>query len=96
MRLSRRCIFHQGRKSSCFLCRKCEREEKENNKTMNVNMKKSYSILNGKKVHHGYDKERKVKNRTAKEAKRGKYFYARSKEFKKENNKPNDNMAIRC
>ena len=58
-----------------------------------MNMKKSYSILNGKKVHHGYDKERKVKDRTAKEAKRGKYFYARSKEFKKENNKPNDNMV---
>ncbi|HOM26626.1 MAG TPA: site-specific DNA-methyltransferase, partial [bacterium] len=47
---------------------------------------KSYGLKGFKRLYVGYNKERKVKNRTIKEMERGKYFYAREHNFSKKNN----------
>lgn len=47
---------------------------------------KSYGLKGKKRVYVGYNKERKVKNRTEKEKQRGKHFYAKGNAFKKTNN----------
>ncbi|RCW46656.1 MULTISPECIES: site-specific DNA-methyltransferase [unclassified Halanaerobium] len=52
-----------------------------------INKNKSYGIDNGKKIYIDYNKERKVKNRKKKETARGKYYYAKDNNFKKQNNK---------
>ncbi len=46
---------------------------------------KSYGIKSGKRVYVGYNEERKVKGRKAKEKKRGMYYYARDNDFSREN-----------
>lgn len=51
-----------------------------------INEHKSYGVKSGKKIFVDYNKERKVKNRKKKEAKRGKYFYAKDHDFSKNNN----------
>ncbi len=43
---------------------------------------RSYGLKAGKRVYVGYADERKVKNRSAKEARRGKYFYAKDNTYK--------------
>ena len=42
---------------------------------------KSYGIKSGKRLYIDYDSERKVRNRIAKEGRRGKYFYALNNKF---------------
>ncbi len=46
---------------------------------------RSYGLKGRKRVYVGYDKERKVKGRKAKERDRGKYYYARGHGFSKNN-----------
>lgn len=46
---------------------------------------KSYGIKSGKRVYVGYNDERKVKGRKAKEKKRGMYYYALDNDFSREN-----------
>ena len=51
----------------------------------------SYGIKGRKRIFVGFDRERKVKNRDAKEKKRGIYFYAQNNSFRKKNNNfPNE------
>lgn len=45
----------------------------------------SYGIKNGKRVFAGFADERKVKDRKAKEARRGKFFYAKHHPYSKKN-----------
>ena len=47
---------------------------------------KSYGIKNGKRLYINYNSERKVKNRVAKEGRRGKYFYALNNKYINQNN----------
>ncbi|MFQ6678623.1 MAG: DNA-methyltransferase [Fidelibacterota bacterium] len=47
---------------------------------------KSYGVKNGKRIYVDYNNERKVKNRSLKEGRRGKYFYAKSQNFLRDNN----------
>ncbi len=47
---------------------------------------KSYGIKGNKRLYVGYNKERKVKDRKAKEMRRGAYYYARDHDFSKKNN----------
>lgn len=47
---------------------------------------KSYGLKGKKRIFVDYNKERKVKNRKQKEENRGKYFYALTHSFNKENN----------
>jgi DNA modification methylase len=47
----------------------------------------SYGLKSGKRVYLGYNKERKVQGRKAKEKDRGIYFYAQNNNFSKINNK---------
>lgn len=44
---------------------------------------RSYGLKGKKRVYFGYNKERKVKNRSQKEKQRGKHFYAKGDSFKK-------------
>ena len=53
----------------------------------NVEKIKSYGLKGRKRLYVGYDKERKVKNREAKERERGIYYYTRGHAFSKQNNK---------
>jgi DNA modification methylase len=46
---------------------------------------KSYGIKSGKRLYVDYDSERKVKNRIAKEGRRGKHFYTLNHKFKDQN-----------
>ncbi|NOZ09223.1 MAG: site-specific DNA-methyltransferase [FCB group bacterium] len=46
---------------------------------------RSYGINGKKRIYVDYNKERKVRNRKAKEENRGKYYYARDNDFSKEN-----------
>ncbi|OQX18360.1 MAG: DNA methylase [Candidatus Altiarchaeales archaeon A3] len=48
---------------------------------------KSYGIKGKKRIYIGYNKERKVINRKAKEKGRGVYYYAQDNTFSKQNNK---------
>ncbi len=48
---------------------------------------RSYGIKGKKRIYVDYNKERKVRNRKAKEENRGKYYYARGSSFSKENRK---------
>ena len=56
---------------------------------------KSYGISNNKRIYVDYNKERKVKNRKAKEAERQKHYYTQNNNFSKENNKLSDRFANR-
>ena len=47
---------------------------------------KSYGLKGNKRLYVDYNKERKVKNRKAKEAERGVYYYAQDHNFSKKNN----------
>lgn len=47
---------------------------------------RSYGIKGGKRIYVGYNKERKVKNRTRKEERRSKYYYARNSDFETKSN----------
>jgi len=62
-------------------------EQPEDHKILKekIDEHKSYGLKNGKRIYVGYNKERKVKNRKQKEANRGKYYYAKNNDFKKEN-----------
>ena len=51
-----------------------------------INAIKSYGIKNGKRLYIDYNSERKVKNRVAKEGRRGKYFYAQNHQYIDQNN----------
>ena len=51
-----------------------------------INAIKSYGIKNGKRLYINYNSERKVKNRVAKEGRRGKYFYAQNHQYIDQNN----------
>ena len=51
-----------------------------------INAIKSYGIKNGKRLYIDYNSERKVKNRVAKEGRRGKYFYAQNHKYIDQNN----------
>ena len=51
-----------------------------------INAIKSYGIKNGKRLYIDYNIERKVKNRVAKEGRRGKYFYAQNHQYIDQNN----------
>ena len=51
-----------------------------------INDIKSYGIKNGKRLYINYNSERKVKNRVAKEGRRGKYFYALNNKYINQNN----------
>ena len=51
-----------------------------------INDIKSYGIKNGKRLYINYNNERKVKNRVAKEGRRGKYFYALNNKYINQNN----------
>ena len=51
-----------------------------------INAVKSYGIKNGKRLYIDYNSERKVKNRVAKEGRRGKYFYAQNHQYIDQNN----------
>ncbi|MGC8880879.1 MAG: DNA-methyltransferase, partial [Minisyncoccia bacterium] len=53
----------------------------------NVEKIKSYGLKGRKRLYVGYDKERKVRNREAKERERGIYYYTRGHAFSKQNNK---------
>ena len=51
-----------------------------------INAIKSYGIKNGKRLYIDYNSERKVKNRVAKEGRRGKYFSAQNHQYIDQNN----------
>jgi len=51
---------------------------------------KSYGLKSGKRLYVDYNKERKVKNRKAKELERVKYYYAKNNDFSKDNNQLQD------
>ena len=51
-----------------------------------INSIKSYGIKNGKLNFVDYNKDKKVKNKNIKSIKRGKYFYAKDNNFKKNTN----------
>jgi hypothetical protein len=53
----------------------------------NIEKIKSYGLKGRKRLYGGYDKERKVKNKEAKERGRGIYYYTRGHNFSKQNNK---------
>lgn len=53
---------------------------------------KSYGVRSGKRHFVGYADERKVKNRSAKELRRGKHYYANDHAFKKVENIPPPNL----
>ena len=52
----------------------------------NIEKIKSYGLNGSRRNYIDYNKERKVKNRVVKEEKRGKYYYAKSNTFQKDNN----------
>jgi DNA modification methylase len=52
----------------------------------NINSIKSYGLKNNKRVYVGYNKERKVKDRKAKEQNRNQYYYASDNKFSSINN----------
>jgi len=52
----------------------------------NIKNIKSYGLKGHKRLYVGYNKERKVKNRKAKEIERGIYYYAQDNDFSKNNN----------
>lgn len=51
-----------------------------------INLIKNYGYKNSKRLYVGYNKERKVKNRKAKEINRKQYYYAQGNEFSEINN----------
>ena len=52
----------------------------------NINSIKSYGLKDSKRVYVGYNKERKVKDRKAKEQNRNQYYYASDSKFSSTNN----------
>ena len=52
----------------------------------NIKSIKSYGLKGSKRLYIDYNKERKVKNRKAKEIERGVYYYAQDHDFSKNNN----------
>ena len=57
-----------------------------------INAIKSYGIKNGKRLYIDYNSERKVKNRVAKEGRRGKYFYAQNHQYIDQNNELSESL----
>lgn len=53
----------------------------------------SYGIRGGKRIFAGFDEERKVKNRTAKELRRGRHYYASDRQFDRTVNAPPDEFV---
>jgi len=59
----------------------------------NIKNIKSYGLKGNKRLYVDYNKERKVKNRKAKEAERGVYYYAQDHNFNKKNNELPDEFT---